>query len=145
MRPTYLLDVPFVPSSDIVFDVIGRIKNFKPSVLIDMGAGDGKILKYFKNTYQCEIIGYEKDKSRAEILSQTIGGKIYHADFWEADVSKADVIYLYWMPHLMQGFLDVFWDKLLVGCYVISNQFELPGKTPILSEHGIFIYKKEDR
>jgi len=143
---------PYVPIKT------GRYHNIlqfiKPGMHIaDLGAGDGRILIEAVHRGAARATGWESDfgvyllglwrirKSgvdRAKIA--------YHfGDFWRADVSKTDLIYVYQMTKYMKPMKDKIISQLKRGTLIISPDYKIPGmkvhKTIKDPHRGIYIYQ----
>ena len=141
-RPVNLSDIPFVPSDTTH---LSELEIGDPSLVVDLGSGDGKVLKWFRDNYpNAELIGYELDEGRATASQNELANtaQILNENMWDADLSEADVVYLYWMAHLMSGFYETFWNQLKAGAFVVSYQFAIPELTPIAQVEYFYIYQK---
>lgn len=139
MKPFYLSDIPFVPTAgDALAHLAGL--DIKPKLVIDLGCGDGRVLKKFKELFNCEVIGWEFDKQKAMEAAEELPGSILIGDMWDADVSAADVVYIYWMENLTEGFMREFWPQMKKGAWVISNAVPLP-LTPTKQLGSLYCYQ----
>lgn len=133
MRPTNLLDVPFVPSAPWLGDIE------LSGTVIDLGCGDGTALSYFKG---CKLVGIEGNPELVKQARERLPeAEIVEQNFWDADVSKADIVYIYWQNTTIQGFKEIFWPQLKKGARVISFGYEIPGlKGEQVGQ--LYVYKK---
>jgi hypothetical protein len=56
--------------------------------------------------------------------------KIRHENFWEADLSGADVVFCYLYPDVMKKLAAKLAVGLKPGTIVVSSNFSLPGFVP---------------
>lgn len=108
----------------------------KGDVVLDLGAGDGRILATaMKERRGIRAIGYEgaygvwllaKLRSRFSKYKPDIRCE----NFMEADFSKADVVFTYLGIGLMQQLKPKFKKELKRGARVISHAFTIHGMKP---------------
>ena len=102
--------------------------------LVDLGCGDGRVLRETWKRYGIRTIGYEINPLaylKARLFS--IGRskiKIKRKNFWEADLSGADVVFCYLYPDVMKKLAAKLKSGLKPGAIVVSSNFPLPGHTP---------------
>ena len=102
-------------------------------LLIDLGCGDGRVLRSASRRYGVRAIGYEINLLaylKASLLclfhprvSLTLG------NFWRADISRADVVYCYLYPDVLKRLGAKLSTELKPGAIVVSGNFPLPGWT----------------
>ena len=122
-------------------------------MVIDLGCGDGRVLRRFRNRYGARSIGYEMNPVayiKARILCLGIGGiSVRMKNFWKADLTAADVVFCYLFPDVMDELSEKLCRELKPGATVVSCNFELPGWRPerilrpgnSLHNDPIYIYK----
>lgn len=126
--------VPIIITPKKYFPVIFKNVEIKPgSVIYDLGCGRGDFLFYAeKNINTKKLVGFELSpihtlcaKLKAKALKSKV--KIYCKDFFKADISDADVIYLF----LVKPVLIKTWEKIEKevekGCIIITLSDEIPG------------------
>lgn len=102
--------------------------------LVDLGCGDGRVLREAQRRYGVQTIGYEINPLaylKARFLSfghRNI--KIKRQNFWEADLSGADVIFCYLYPDVMKGLAAKIKSGIKPGAIVVSSNFPLPEFRP---------------
>lgn len=141
LKITYVLSVamvlPFTRGALYVSTSRRRIEAFlnavpmKPGqVVVDLGCGDGRILRRVYKRYGVEAIGYEMNPlayCKARLLSLGFGRvRIRLRNFWKADLSKADVIFCYLYPDVMRDLSKKLRKELRPGAVVVSCNFALP-------------------
>ncbi len=103
-------------------------------MLVDIGCGDGRVLREAQKRYGVRTVGYEVNPLaylKARLFS--IGSNritIRHQNFWEADLSDADVVFCYLYPDVMKKLATKLLDSLKPGAIVVSSNFSLPGWVP---------------
>jgi hypothetical protein len=102
-------------------------------LLVDLGCGDGRVLRRAVKNYRVKAIGYEVNLLaylKAKVLS--IGLKnveIKWKNFWSADLSEADVVFCYLYPDVMRRLSCKLKTGLRPGTVIVSCNFCLPGFT----------------
>ena len=111
-------------------------------LLVDLGCGDGRVLRRTRKYYDARTVGYEVNLLaylKAKILS--IGLKnveIKREDFWTSDFSDADVVFCYLYPDVMPRLSRKLKTDLKPGTVIVSCNFGLPGfeATRVLRPEG---------
>lgn len=103
-------------------------------VVIDLGCGDGRVLRRVCRRYGARAIGYEMNpmayvKARLFCLG-TDGVNVRLRNFWKADLSTADVIFCYLFPDVMRELSGKLRRELKPGTTVVSCNFKLPQWLP---------------
>ena len=95
--------------------------------LIDLGCGDGRVLREAQKRYGVHTIGYEINPMaylKARIFSFGQNKiKIRRENFWEADLSDADVIFCYLYPDVMKKLAAKLAAGLKPGAVIVSSNF----------------------
>ncbi len=120
---------------------------------IDLGCGDGRILRAVRARFPVSVVGYELNlmaylKARLYGMGRS-GIKIHLQNFFKADLSRADIVSCYLFPDVMSDLAHKLKSELRPGTTVVSFNFPLPGFMPkrVLRPKGalhhdpIFIYK----
>jgi SAM-dependent methyltransferase len=102
--------------------------------LVDLGCGDGRVLREAQKRYGVRTIGYEINPLaylKARLFSFGPNKiKIRCENFWEADLSGADVVFCYLYPDVMKKLAAKLTAGLRPGAVVVSSNFSLPGFVP---------------
>jgi len=125
----------FIPTSSI------RIKTFlnalpmsSEELFLDLGCGDGRILREARRRYGVKALGFEVNLlAYLAAKSRNFGSKgvqIRWKNFWEVDLSRADVVFCYLFPDVMERLAKKLEAELRPGSKVISSNFPLPGWLP---------------
>ena len=127
--------VPFVNSRKKIIDFLVKEIKIEPGkVLYDLGCGDGKVIfNLAKNNLQAKFVGYELNPSLiwiAKVFRKLPNVQYQHQNFYKVDVSKADYVFLFLFPELMDKLLSKLEKELKSGAIVISNSFKFSKKQP---------------
>jgi SAM-dependent methyltransferase len=104
-------------------------------VLVDLGCGDGRVLRYARRRCNVKAIGFEVNLLaylKAQVLG--IGQKnidIRFKNFWSQNLAEADVVFCYLYPDVMQKLSAKLKAELKPGTVVVSCNFALPGFNPL--------------
>lgn len=152
--------LPFTRGAVYVSTSSARIAAFLQAVpmrshqrLVDLGCGDGRVLKRAWQTYGVTGLGYEINpfayfKARLRCVGIK-GVEIKCRSFWKADLSEADVVFCYLFPDVMKTLSEKLRSELKPGAVVVSCNFALPDwhadqvLRPNNPNHGdpIYIYR----
>ena len=103
-------------------------------LLVDIGCGDGRVLRQVRRRYEVRAVGYELNLLayvKAKLLC--FGRKniqIRWRNFWTVDLSDADVVFCYLFPDVMRNLAAKLKSDLKPGAVVVSCNFHLPGFSP---------------
>jgi len=106
----------------------------KGDTWIDLGCGDGRVLRQARKQYGINAIGYEINplaylKARLYCLFHP-GIRIRMQNFFKADLSHADIVSCYLFPDVMHDLAQKLTHELKPGAFIISFNFNLPGLVP---------------
>jgi SAM-dependent methyltransferase len=125
--------------------------------LVDLGCGDGRVLRQAIRRYGVIGIGYEVNwlaYLKARLLCMGIHPlRIYRRDFWKADLNTADVVFCYLYPDVLKRLAQKLNSELKPGALIVSANFTLPGFDPIqvlrvnhtLHNSPLFVYRSLGR
>lgn len=150
-------DVIFVPTPHEVVNKMLEMADVRPGEIVyDLGCGDGRIPVAAAKRFGVRAWGFDINPVRVkESLENVASNKvkhlvtIKHADVFELDLSKADVITLYLLPQLNVKLIPQL-DKLKPGCRIVSHDFNMEGVRPKREitftpgggrEHRIFLWE----
>ena len=132
---------PYVPSSKKEIAYILDHANLKKNqVFLDLGCGDGRVVRYAVKKFQTKGIGV--DINMFLILLAKLFTKINHInniEFLHLDIVKdslptADVIYIFLMPKLIKSISPKLKKQLLDGALIISHGFKIEDLSKYLKE-----------
>lgn len=160
------LDLPYVATKkDKIGTIIKLAKIKHGETVVDLGCGDGRLL-FAAAKLGAFAIGYEVNPflvlwTRIKAYFGHLRGVRVHLeggispaqvrdlitvkrrDLWRADLSAADVIFVYGRKHTMKKFQDFVFGNAKKGARIIVNTEKtvpFPTKKPIKSENGILLY-----
>ena len=133
-----------------VFDAVPMASD---QLLVDLGCGDGRVLRAASRRFGVRAVGYEINpmaylRARLRCLGRT-GVRVVRRNFWSADLRGADVVFCYLFPDVMARMAEKIHTDAKPGAVVVSCNFPVPGLTPkrILRPPGalhhdpIYIYR----
>ena len=149
------LDVPFVPTPRPIVRRMLNLADTKPGErLIDLGAGDGRIVITAASEYGAKALGVELHPERYAIIrnSTTSLKPNLHAirqNFFQTDLSNADVVTMYLLPSVNEALRKKLERELHSGARVVTHDFSIPDWTPARMEiiqgplglHALYLYK----
>jgi hypothetical protein len=118
--------------------------------VVDLGAGDGRILIQAVQNYPVTGLGIEIDPLRVMLARYFVWRrglreriKIRWADIFSTDFSQADAIVMYMTREANERLRPIFEEQLQPGTRVVCNAFSVPGWTPLKVDNInlIFVYE----
>ena len=133
-----MYDVPFVPSPEIVVRRMLQLANVrKGEVVYDLGCGDGRVLIIAAKEFGARAVGieirrdlYEQCLRRIKDLGLEDRVTVIHGNFFDYDLSDADVVTLYLLTSVNERLRPKLERELKPGARVVSHDFEVPGWKP---------------
>ncbi|NPB01229.1 MAG: class I SAM-dependent methyltransferase, partial [Crenarchaeota archaeon] len=133
-----MYDVPFVPSPEVVIRRMLQLADVRENeVVYDLGCGDGRVLIIAAKEFGARAVGieirrdlYEQCLKRIKDLGLEDRVKVYHGNFFEYDLSDADVVTLYLLTSVNERLRPKLERELRPGTRVVSHDFEVPGWRP---------------
>ena len=130
---------PYVPSPQSVVSDMLRYASVGPAdFLIDLGSGDGRIVRTAAKVFGARGFGVEIKENlvrEANAAAQREGigdrAKFYQQDLFETDLSRATVVTLYLLPDTVVLLKDKFLAELKPGTRVVSHDYPLTGWEPV--------------
>ncbi len=125
-------------------------------VLVDLGCGDGRVLRASRRRYGVRALGFEVNAlayCMARVLSLgTRGIQVKWKNFWSQNLRDADIVFCYLFPDVMKRLGIKLEEELRPGARVVSCNFSVPGWDPFevvcpgSTSHGdpIYIYRLPD-
>ena len=131
---TRLVGGPWVPSSIHVVNQMMEIAEVGPDdVVYDLGCGDGRIVLAAAMRYHARAVGIEIDPLRyiwcqflITILFQRKRIRIIFGNFFNKDLSEADVVVCYLMPDALTKLEKKFRQELQSETRVVTNKYVFP-------------------
>lgn len=136
-----LMGSPYVPTKQKEVEYILRKAGLKKGqLLIELGSGDGRVIRTAVLRYKVRGIGIEihpllliwsRIFTRLQKLSDTQSTSqaviFKRENFFKTNVSKADVIFLFLMPHTLKKLKEKFIKECKKNTLVISHGFKIEG------------------
>jgi hypothetical protein len=129
-----LAGAPFVPTPAKLVDKILAEANLKKGqIFIDLGSGDGGVVRKAVASYQVIGLGIEinpflvffaRIKNKVNPLKNL---RFERKNILKADLAKADVIFIYLKPEINFKLKSKFEKECQKGTLVISHRFEIEG------------------
>ena len=137
---------PFLPTlKKTQADAIKLINLKEGQVLVDLGSGDGSVLGRAAAS-GLKAVGYELNPflvAYSWLVTRRHGRrvKIVMGNFWHADLSEVDGIFVFLIGHYMEKL-----DKLITNqphkkLRVVSHAFEIPGRKYTKKKGALFLYE----
>ncbi|HSX45657.1 MAG TPA: methyltransferase domain-containing protein [Candidatus Saccharimonadia bacterium] len=140
---------PFVPTNDgDMADMLKAVAKLpKSKRLIDLGAGDGKLVIEFAQlgfrVHGVELKPWLVRRARRHIAKAGLPSRASMSlgDLWKTDTSGYDVVLLYAIPHVMGRLERKLTAELKPGSLVICNCFAFPNLKPQRTLGNIRVYE----
>lgn len=132
---TLIIRVPFIPTPRHIAKAMIELVLWKgDEILIDLGAGDGSLLVAAKKAHPnitaigVEIVPTVWGYGFVRLCVMRSGVQLKLGSLFNQDVSKADVVFLYLFPELMEKIAKKFDAELRPGTWVVAQTFGFKGK-----------------
>jgi len=130
--------IPRVQTKVSMINYLVRNINLSPwQIFIDVWCGNGSVLSAVQKKFPWVITEWyeinKTDYALANAKKKYFGNNyaIYNTNFFHEDLSDANIMYCYLMPHLMKSV----WKKITKECkpwtMIYSNAFKIPNTEPI--------------
>ena len=137
----------FDPSRKVSVEKMVELAQVKKGeVSADLGSGDGRVVIAFAKA-GAEAHGYEINPllviiSRINVRKAGLKGKAYihWKNFWNADLSKYDIITVFQIDFAMNKLEDKLRKEIKPGARVISNHWTFPKWNYSKFEKDIYVY-----
>lgn len=122
--------IPFIPLTKKQLKAINEhIKLKSTDKIVDLGCGDGRVLRMFEKQGAKDLVGYEVNfwiyllaKARNKISKSK--SKIYLKDFKKVNLSEYNIVFCYLSDYYMNSLKEKFDKELRPGTKIISYIFE---------------------
>ncbi len=146
-----LWGAPWIPGSFRVINRMLQLAEVKPGqTVIDLGAGDGRIVILAARRFKAKSVGVEIDPfrwmiSNLWILLMGLRGKaeVRLGDMRRFPVAGADAVTLCLLQGTNQKLKETLAKSLRPGAKVVSHNYSMSGWTPTVidTRFGIFVYE----
>ncbi|MBW4513703.1 MAG: class I SAM-dependent methyltransferase [Timaviella obliquedivisa GSE-PSE-MK23-08B] len=144
------LDVPYVPTPQVVVDEMLRIANVnKDDVLYDLGSGDGRIVITAARKFGTRGVGVDLNPQRVQEATQNaqragVSDRVQfrQQDLFDTDFSEATVVTLYLLPQVNLDLRPKLLNELQPGTRIVSHAFDMGDWKPeqVVEVDGKTIY-----
>jgi SAM-dependent methyltransferase len=146
-----LWGAPWSPVPLRVADRMLQLADLQPGqTMMDLGAGDGRLVIMAARKYKAKAIGVEIDPLRCLIANLWIcilglrgRAEVRMGDFRRFSTDGADVVTLFLLQGTNQGLKAGLEKSLRPGARIVSHTFSMSGWTPVALDdrYGIFVYE----
>lgn len=139
----FVAGAPFVPSTKNTAASMIRLAKLKKGMTIyDLGSGDGRLL-ILAAKMGCTAVGFEINPFLVA-LSHLRRLRVEWKNFWHADISDADVVFVYLLPWRMDKLSSFLKKQLKPGALVISNSFIFPNWKILRQDtvNHVYVFRK---
>jgi hypothetical protein len=126
---------PYVPSpQSVVADMLRFANVTEKDFLIDLGSGDGRVVRTAATVFGARGFGVEikddlvkgsNEAAKREGIADRV--KFLKQDLFKTDLSEATVITMYLLPDTVILLKDKFWSELKPGTRIVSHDYPLTG------------------
>ncbi|MEH2422590.1 MAG: hypothetical protein V7K48_17230 [Nostoc sp.] len=145
---------PYIPSNIRTINKVLKWLELKSDqVVVDLGAGDGRVIVLASLLYGSKSIGVEIDSIRyvlAKFLILLLGLKgkatVIKGNLYNFDLSNVDIVMFSLLPASIQRLQPKLESQLPSGSKIVSFQFPIPSWTSAFvdEEKRIFVYEIDD-
>jgi SAM-dependent methyltransferase len=146
-----LWGAPWAPTSLATIDQMLCLASVRSGeTVVDLGAGDGRIVIRAARRFGAQAIGVEIDPLRclaANAIIWALGlrkrARVAHGNIFGFDLRQADVVTLYLLQGTNQRIKVRLEEQLRPGARVVSHVFTLSGWTPVVIDEArrLFVYE----
>jgi len=121
--------------------------------LVDLGAGDGRVILAASDGFGAHALGIELHPKRFSFIRNVLmptspNVEVVRRDFFKTDVSDADIVTMYLLPSVNNALRKKLERELHSGARVVTHDFEIPEWRPVHVEvvqgstgpHMLFLY-----
>jgi len=140
------IGAPYLPTLKIqtksAIDLLGLSKG---QTLLDLGCGDGRVLKFAARS-GINSIGYEINPilviiAKINTIKYRSHVKIYWSNYWTKPLPKADGIFIFLIDKYMQKLSIKLADYEHKPIKIVSFAFQIPDKKANTHRDGLYLYE----
>jgi hypothetical protein len=129
---------PYVPTPQVIVDRMLQSAKVGPNdFVIDLGSGDGRLVRTAARVYGASGFGVDIDrelvqKSNVEAQREGVANRVSfrEQDVFKADIRKATVVTLYVLPEMMVQLRPKMLAELRPGTRIVSHDYHFREWTP---------------
>ena len=145
---TGLLGAPWVPTSgETVNGMLSMAGVNSGEVVYDLGSGDGRVIIAASKRFHAKSVGVELNplwvlwtRLKVAVLGLTGKTKVVWGNFFNVDLSKADVVTLYLIQNTNDKLEPKLKEQLKPGSRVVSHVFTFNDWNPVKTDADLQIY-----
>ncbi len=129
---------PYIPSPEAAVEAMLRYAHVGPDdFLIDLGSGDGRIVRTAAKVFGARGVGVEikeslvkhaNDEAKKEGIADRV--KFLKQDLFKTDISQATVVTMYLLPDTVNMLREKLANELKPGTRIVSHDYPLTGWLP---------------
>ena len=141
-----LFGAPYVPTLPAQRKAALELMNLKKGqTLYELGSGDGGMLADAAKR-GLNAVGYELNPVLVVIAwarTRRYGSKVRvrWGNFWKADLSQADGVYVFLIDHFMPKLDKKIQEEGKSGVVLVSHAFKVPDRKVITKKNAMFLYR----
>ncbi len=147
--PGFMAGPPFVGTPPARLRVMLELAQLKPGeVVFDLGSGDGRLLREAAAA-GAAATGYEVNlflvwRSRFNLARAGLGrrARVLWRSFWRADLSSADVVFIFGYSTIMARLEAKLQAELKPGARLVSYRYKLPSWPPAAERDHVYLYRR---
>lgn len=155
--PQRPLDVPYVPTSEEVVEVMMRLGEVdKNDMVYDLGSGDGRLPITAAKKYGARGFGVDIDPNRVREARENAKKagvedrvRFVQGDLFETNISEASVVTLYLLPSINLKLRPKLLSELKPGTKVVSHNYDMgdwkPEQTVNIGSHVVYVWTIPER
>lgn len=125
---------PFVKTrTDVIRHVLEEANIKKGMKLLDLGCGDGIVVRIAAKEYGIEATGVDVNFlliARARIMKKIQGltnATFLQQNIFDTDISQADIVYIFLLPHFLRKLQNKLKTESKKNALIISHGFQIDG------------------
>jgi len=131
---SWLMGSPFIRTRHNVLESIFNEVNFKKKdKFVDLGCGDGTVVRFVADRYTIDARGVDINfllilrSNIMKLVQKLPSASFKQQNIFNADISDADIIYLFLLPKLIQKLKPKLIKECKKGVLIISHGFLIDG------------------
>lgn len=141
----------WLPTPRRIVDKMLRLADVQPGQkVVDLGAGDGRIVIAAARSFKARSVGVEIDplrcllaNTRIHLLGLRDRAHVYYGNMYDLDLRDADVVTLYLWPETNERLKARLLEQMRPQARVVTYRFSMVGWIPLRPQDGDGIYLYE--